>query len=234
MTAIQPSQNQDLLPETETSPLAGRSRQKILSSWLLVSGLLLTGIGGAFLPWIWYPSVALQLTGPGLAEFVKFLPEVRIGQIQIQRLFFLFPLFLGMLALPLFAANQSLSLPGWLRWLLRLVVVPLALAALSPVWTPAILLAPEFRLQTALAGVAIGLAVSAPLFKAVPLRWLAALLVVGGGAALILPSWQFNLIQTSVTEAYHDPVTLGWGWQLTAGGISLSIISGVWASLQPR
>jgi hypothetical protein len=210
------------------------SRRKLLSSWLLVSGLLLTGIGGAFLPWIWYPSVALQLTGPGLAEFVKFLPEVRTGQIQIQRLYFLLPLFLSMLALPLFAANQALSLPGWLRWLLRLAVVPLALAALSPVWTPAILLAPEFRLQTALAGVAIGLAVIARLFKAVPLAWLVALLLAGGTAALILPGWQFSLIQPSVAEAYHDPVALGWGWQLTAGGIGVSIIGGVWASLQPR
>jgi len=234
MTANPPSQKLTTPPDTETSNVIGNSLQKVLSSWLLILGLLLIGIGGAFLPWIWYPSVALQLTGPGLAEFVKFLPEVRTGQIQIQRLCFLLPLFLGMLALPLFAANQSLRLPGWLGWLLRLLVVPLALAALSPVWTPAILLAPEFRLQTAMAGIAMGLAVIAPLFKAVSLRWVVALLLLGGVAALILPGWQFSLIQPSVAEAYHDPVSLGWGWQLTAGGISLSIIGGVWASLQPR
>ena len=78
-------------------------------------------------------------------------------------------LFLAMLALPLFAVNTSLTLPIWMRWLMRLAVIPLALAALSPVWTPAILTAPEFRQQTILAALAIGLAVIAPLLKKIPL-----------------------------------------------------------------
>lgn len=205
-----------------------------ISSWLLALGLLLTGIGGAFLPWVWRESVALQLTAPGLAEFVKFLPEVRSGQLEIERLFFLLPLFLAMLALPLFAANQELRLPGWLQWLMRLVVVPLSLAALSPVWTPAILIAPEFRLQTGLALVALGLAVLAPLFKKAPLKLLVGLLVLAGIPALILPVWQFSLIQAGMVEAYHQPVSLGWGWWVAAGGIVLSAAGGIWAAFLKR
>jgi hypothetical protein len=208
--------------------------QILISHWLLILGLLLTGIGGAFLPWIWYDSVALQLTAPGLAEFVKFLPEVRLGQVQVQRLYFLLPLFVADLGLPLFAANRRLLLPGWWRVILRLAVVPLALASLSPVWTPAVLISAEFRWQTLLAAVAIGLAMTAPLFKRLPLSWLTTLLLVGGCIALILPPWQFELIQPAVAEAYHDSVALSWGWQLTAGGIILSIIGGLWASLQPH
>lgn len=199
-----------------------------MASWLLVLGLFLAGLGGAFLPWIWRSPVALQLTAPGLAEFIKFLPELRLGQMQVERLFFLLPLFLVMLALPLFAVQQRLALPGWVSWALRLTAIPLALASLSPVWTPTILVSPEFRLQTILAVVAIGLAFIASALKALPLKMLTGLLAGGGLAGLILPWWQFSLIQASIAEAYHEPVSLGWGWWLTVAGVTISIVSGSW------
>jgi hypothetical protein len=204
-----------------------------MASWLLVLGLLLTGLGGAFLPWVWRDAVALQLTAPGLAEFVKFLPEVRYGQVQLQRLFFLLPLFLAMLALPLFIANRRLALPCWLRWLLRLAVIPLALAALSPVWTPAVLVDAEFRPQTTLAIGAIALAVIVPLLQNLSLKLLVGLLVVAGLAALVLPVWQFSLIQAGIGQAYDEPVALGWGWWLTAAGVSLSLAGSVWLVFLP-
>jgi hypothetical protein len=204
--------------------------QTSLAAWLLALGLFLTGLSGAFLPWIWREPVALQLTAPGLAEFVKFLPEVRYGQVPTQRLLFLLPLFLAMLGLPLISTNYRLPLPHVLRWLLRLTVIPLALAALSPVWTPAILMAPEFRLQTLLAASAIVLVVIAPFFQKLPLSLLVTLLFGAGLAAISLPLWQFGLIQASMVEAYHQPVALGWGWWLTVVGIILSIIGGVWAA----
>jgi hypothetical protein len=172
--------------------------------------------------------VALQLTAPGLAEFVKFLPEVRYNEVDLQRLFFLLPLFLAMLTLPMVVENKLLTLPRWLRWTLRLAVIPLALAALSPVWTPAILIAPEFRLQTILVAIAVGLAFVAPVLKMLPLKGLASLLVVGGLAGIILPLWQFSLIRMGLIEAYHEPVSLAWGWWLTVAGIVVSMLSGVW------
>lgn len=197
------------------------------AGWLLTLGLFLAGLGGAFLPWVWREPVALQLTAPGLAEFVKFLPQVRYNEVSVQRLFFLLPLFVALLALPLLSENSRLALPLWLRWLLRLAVVPLALAALSPVWTPAVLTAPEFRLQTLLAAAAVTLAVGGPLWRGLPLRPLLFLLLAGGLAALVLPWWQFSLIQPGLAEAYHQPVALGWGWWLTVGGIVLSLAGGL-------
>ena len=190
---------------------------------MLALGLLVAGFSAAFAPWIWRPPVALQLTGPGLAEFVKFLPQVRSGQLQIERLFFLLPLMVTTLALPLFAGNNQLVLPGWLRWIMRLSVLPLALATLSPVWTPAVLLAAEFRLQTILAGLALGLAVIAPLVGTIPVRVLGWLFVATGLAAVVLPYWQFSLVQTQIQEAFHEPVSLGWGWWLTALGLGIGL-----------
>jgi len=132
-----------------------------------------------------------------------------------------------MLILPLVVENKRLALPRWLRWALRLAVIPLALAALSPVWTPAILMAPEFRLQTFLVLIAMGLAVVAPILKSLPLRGLIILLLGSGMTAIILPFWQFGLTQASMVEVYHEPVSLGWGWWLTVAGLVLSIASGI-------
>ena len=201
---------------------------EIGQSWLVALGFLLTGLGGAFAPWIWRDSVALQLTAPGLAEFVKFLPEVRSQQLQVQRLFFLLPLFWAMLAIPLLVENRKLRLPLWLRQALRLVVIPLALASLSPVWTPVILLIPEFRLQTFLALIAIGLAICAPILKGLPFKLLIIFLTGAGIMSLMLPIWQFSLVQAALAEVYREPVALGWGWQLTAGGMVLSLAAGGW------
>jgi hypothetical protein len=201
-----------------------------ISHGLLIGGILLGGIGGGFAPWIWRESVALQLTAPGLAEFIKFLPEVRLGQLQIERLYFLLPLFWAMLTLPLLIENRGLKLPRWLRWAGRLATIPLALASLSPVWTPAILRAPEFRLQTLLAGCALGLALVAPLLRRLPLKILILGGCLGGIIAISLPAWQFSLIQIPLIDVYRSPVTLGWGWWLTVSGMIISLLGGVGAT----
>lgn len=199
-----------------------------ISSWLLAVGLVLTGVGGGFGPWIWRDSVALQLTAPGLAEFVKFLPEVRTGQIQVERLFFLLPLFLVTLILPLLVMNRGLDLPFILRWGLRLTAIPLALASLSPVWTPAILMSAEFRLQTLLAIISLGLVLFASFFNQLSLKLLIIALTGGNFIAIALSSWQFSLVQASLAETYHEPIWLGWGWQVMVGGMILSTIGGIW------
>jgi hypothetical protein len=205
-----------------------------IGSWLTAIGLLVMGIGGAFLPWVWRQSVALQLTGPGLAEFVKFLPQVRMLQIELNRLHFLLPLFVAMLALPLFAANKEMSLPTRLRRLMRLAVFPLALAAISPVWKPGVLMAEEFRLQTILAVAAMGLAVIAPLLKNIPLKILVGVFLVTGISAILLPIRQFALTQPGINEAYNQSVHLGWGWWLTVVGIVLTIVGGLMVVLQQK
>lgn len=204
------------------------------SRWLLAGGLLLAGIGAGFAPWIWRESVALQLTAPDLAEFVKFLPEVRLGQLHVERLYFLSPLFWAMLTLPLVMENRALRLPYWLRAAGRLATVPLALISLSPVWTPAILMAPEFRLQTLLAGCALGLAVVAPLLRGAPLRSLVLVLSLAGITAIILPAWQFSLIQSALVDVYRSPVSLGWGWWFTITGILLTLLGGIGAAFYQK
>jgi hypothetical protein len=219
-----------LISEPQAHPYRSLRLSHILtqvSHGLLVGGMLLAGIGGGFAPWIWRESVALQLTAPGLAEFIKFLPEARLGQLQIERLHFLLPLFWAMLTLPLFSENRGLRLPRWLRWAGRLATIPLALASLPPVWTPAILMASEFRLQSLLAGCAWGLALVAPLLRGLPLKILILGACLAGIAAIILPAWQFSLIQTPLIDVYRSPVALGWGWWLTISGMMITLLGGI-------
>ncbi|MDX1522772.1 MAG: hypothetical protein R3264_14180, partial [Anaerolineae bacterium] len=205
-----------------------------IGSWLLVLGLFGAGVGGAFAPWIWRESVALKLTAPGLAEYVKFLPEIRTLQLQINRLHFLYPLFVVMLALPLVAVNRQLRLPTWLRWLLRLTVLPFALASLSPIWDPAILFTAEFRTQTILAGIAIGLTVVAPLFKNLSLKLLLAALSISSLIALILAYRLFIMVQAPIAATYNGPVGLSWGWDLTVAGLIIGVGAGLASLFGPR
>jgi hypothetical protein len=200
------------------------------SHYLIVWGIWLAGVGGSFIPWLWRDAVALQLTAPGLAEFVKFLPEVRTVQLSVTRLDFLQPLFWAMIVLPLIVGNQALRLPIVWRWLLRASIIPFALASLSPVWTPTTLTNEEFRQQTMIALVAGALMLFAPLFKRLPLWLLFIAITVGGIRAIVLAGLQFNLIQTALANVYAEPVTLGLGWWLTVGGVSLSIMGGAWAT----
>lgn len=196
---------------------------------LVIGSVLCLGIGGGFAPWIYRPPAALQLTAPGLAEYVKFLAEVRLGQLAVQRLFFLLPLATAALALPLLAANARLSLPRTLNGILRLSVLPLALAILSPVWSPGVLLSAEFRQQTIVAGLAIGLVVIAPVFAALPLQWLVTFTAILASVATGLALQQFFLGVPAISATYAAPISLGWGGYLTLGGAAGLIISTGWA-----
>ncbi|MEM7345279.1 MAG: hypothetical protein AAF485_13655 [Chloroflexota bacterium] len=204
------------------------NQYKVTTSWLFVGGLLLTGIGAAFAPWVWQDGVALQITAPGLAEFVKFLPEVRSGQLQINRLQSLYPLFVVILSWVISIANQELSLPLWLKGILLIGVVPLGLAALSPVWTPEILVAEEFRSQTIIVVIAIGLIVLAPLLQKLPFKALIVIISVANIVALTQATRLFNTVQAAIANSYQGEIILGWGWWLTIAGILLSSLAGLW------
>ena len=200
---------------------------KYLRLFLILS-LLALATGGGFAPWVYRPAVALQLTPPGLAEYVKFLPEVRLEMLSLQRLHFLLPLTIAAYSLPLVAVNEGLGLHWSLNWLLRLSVVPLALSLLSPIWTPDRLVAEEFRLQTLVAAGALGLTLMAFLFRKLPLKWLVSGIALLSVSAIGLAWRQFNLANEAIAATYASPVQLGWGGWLTILGTVGMIVSAVW------
>jgi len=190
--------------------------------YLAVFSIFIFGIGAGFAPWVFRAPIALQLTAPNLAEYVKFLGEVRLGQLAVQRLHFLFPAMLAALAFPLLAANRQLRLHWGLSGLLRVATVPMALVFLSPVWSPGILLNAEFRVQTFVAILAIALAIFSPLLKALPLKWLLGAIALIALLSTILALRQFFVTQNAIALTYASPVHLGWGgWLTILGAVGL-------------
>lgn len=192
----------------------------------VILAMLMVGTGGGFAPWVYRSAVALQLTAPGLAEYVKFLPEARLGQLSIQRLHFLLPLAVVALGLPLVSVNRHLRLPNGVNWTLRLLVLPLALGLLSPVWAPGVLLNDEFRLQTMVAGLAVALTLVAPFFKNLSLKWLLSGLTLSILIGVGLAVRQFYLVNQAIATTYASPIALGWGgWLTIFGSCGLLIIT---------
>jgi hypothetical protein len=201
------------------------SSHPIITRWALLGGLLLAAIGASFAPWVSRPPAALVLTAPDLAEFVKFLPEVRNGSLRVYRLFFLLPLFVATFSLPLILASRRLAYPRWVRWPLLILVIPLALTLLPPIWSPTVLLSPEFRLQTAACLLCLGLVVVSRWLKDIPIRPLLLFLSLVSLAAPALALWQFFTAREAIERAYASPIVPGWGMWLTLVGFGLFILS---------
>jgi hypothetical protein len=191
---------------------------------IFVLGLLLAALGAAFAPWVDRAPAALMLTAPDLAEFVKFLPEVRAGQLMVQRLAFLAPLFAVTLGLPFVVSSSRMAFPAILRWLLLAASIPLALTLLPPVWSPAVLLADEFRLQTLACGLCLCLVVGSRWLRPVPFGPAAAGLSGLWAAGCALALWQFHAAQAAVARAYASAVVPGWGVWATFIGCGLMIV----------
>ena len=206
-------------------PTFQSSSHPIITRWVLLGGLLLAAIGASFAPWVSRPPAALVLTAPDLAEFVKFLPEVRNGSLGVHRLFFLLPLFVATFSLPLIVASRWLAYPRWARWPVLILVIPLALTLLPPIWSPTVLLSPEFRLQTAACLLCLGLVVVSRWLRDIPIRPLLVFLSLVSLAAPALALWQFFTAREAIERAYASPIVPGWGMWLTLVGFGLFILS---------
>ena len=192
--------------------------------WSLLTGLLLAALGASFAPWVNRSPAALVLTAPDLAEFVKFLPEVRDGSLRVHRLLFLLPLFVATFSLPLIAVSRRLAYPGWVRWPVLILVIPFALTLLPPVWSPSVLLSPEFRLQTVACLLCLGLIVISRWLRDIPIRSLLVLLAFAPLAAAALALSQFLVAQEAIERAYASPISPGWGTWLTLVGFASVIL----------
>ena len=120
-----------------------------------------------------------------------------------------------------------LDYPGWLRGLVLALAATLALLLLPPVWSPPVLLADEFRLQTAGCILCWGLVIASRWLPRPPLAALRVVLPPLWLAAPLLALWQMIGVQAAVSQAYGSPVTPGWGgWAALAGGGVMSL--GLW------
>jgi hypothetical protein len=216
-------------PQGTYTPTFHLSNPARFGRWVLLAGLILAAAGASYAPWVYRPPAALILTAPDLAEFVKFLPDVRDGSLTIHRLLFLLPLFATAFSLPLIAMARRLAYPRWARWPVLAMVIPLALTLLPPVWSPGVLLSSEFRLQTLACLVCLALFASSHWLSDVPARPILVLSIPISLVAPALALWQFFVARPSIARAYASPIVPGWGAWLTLIGFALTVLGALLA-----
>ncbi len=214
---------------TSIAPRPAPPRPRL--KWWPVLAAFAVALAGYFGAWVWHRAAGLVVTGVDLAEYVKFLPAYRAGQLQMLRESFYMPLAAGSLIAGLIASRRVL--PLWLRWVSGLLAIPLALAMLPPAWSPVLLTLPEFRLQTIVMVGCIAalvlLLVTRFLPDAVVLPLIAALAL----AAAIWPLSSFLPILPSVEALYRQTVHPGWGFWLSTLGFLLTALFAI-AGVFPR
>lgn len=184
---------------------------------------ILLGLAGYLMAWVPHPAPALRIAGLDLGEYVKFLPEVRAGQVRVLR---------ELCYLPLLAAALALLLAAWSterpwQWPARILALPLAvviaLLMLPPVWTPQTLFQGEFRWQGLAIVVSLLAAVLSPLLLQRTLRRAAAASVAFLCAlAAVLPVVQFFTIRPALERVYARALPVGAGVWLCVGGFLLA------------
>lgn len=197
---------------------AGYSSLVTRYSLLPLLGLALALIG-YWGPWVNHKTAALVLSGLDMSEYVKFLAEVKWGTEPMVRELFYLPPLAAALCLALLAANERSGCSPWMRGLMLAAAVALALVVL-PAY-PFVLRAPasaEFRWQFAASVLCLLFIVSYRFYRRLSASVAAWLLMGLAFVGAVPPLWQFFSIRNAIERVYSQPIELGWGLWLTAGG----------------
>jgi hypothetical protein len=201
--------------------------------WILMKrfaplGIILALVG-YWGPWVNHKTAALVLSGLDMAEFVKFLPEVRAGtESMIRELFYLPPL-AAALCLALIGSNRLWRYPLWARAIMVIIAIVLAIIVLPPY--PFILQAlssDEFRRQFLMAAGCLAVIGGTLLYRHLPRAAMAALLTVVSLVGAIPSVWQFFSIRSVLDRVYGQPIHIGWGLWLTVAGFLIVAGAGGW------
>jgi len=194
--------------------------------WLLPAGWALAA-AGSYGPWVAHKTAALALSGTDLGEFVKFLPDGTV----VRQLFYLPPLAV-VIGVALLACSRQMGYPPPLRLLLLVLAIPVSLQLLPPAWSPASLITPEFRLQTAVVGFCWLLLLASPLLGRLPVRFTGLLTGALAIAAAGLAAWQFLAVKPAIDRLYGTPPPIGWGFYLCL--IGLAAVAGAGMALATK
>jgi hypothetical protein len=193
-------------------------------------GWLLAALG-TFGPWMSHQTAALSLSGPDLGEFVKFLPQVQGGSLQVLRQVFYLPAAAVAIGIALLVSAAQLRYPTSVRVLALFLAVLISLQLLPPAWSPASLETGEFRLQAIALVICWLLIAGFWLIARLPL-WLSGSLA----AALVflssvLSACQMRLVQPAINSIYGTPPALGWGFYVSLAGLLVAAAASARAAL---
>lgn len=196
------------------------------------TSLLLVGLTAVFIGylnvWLPGPSAGLRLIGLELGEWIKFL-----GVRQSRDLFYLPPILLGTIIALLTAGWRN---DRWQTWVARTLAVLVGLLAFPAV--AAITTEPRSEWLARLVGVALvfaaSLAAALLASRRQSTRWVWWVVLVLCWLGLVLPLWQYAVVQPVVAEALRQPVGIGLGLWLNSAGFLLISLAAVRALLSPK
>lgn len=181
-----------------------------------------------FLVWFPQPVVGLSFVGIEMGEWVKFLPEIRSGEIAADRnLFYLPPITLGLMIVA-----WTLGWPSkrWKTWAMRLIAVIIAFLAI-PAFESFFEEPPkEWLFRTALIILVVVVAIVATASgdwggkRRATVGW--SLIILFGLIGAILPTWAFISILPSTRNLLARDVGIGPGvWLNIAGNVLALLVS---------
>jgi hypothetical protein len=205
---------------------------------LTIAGLALAVVG-YWGPWVDHFTAALVIPGFDLAEYVKFLPEVRAKTLPVTRELFYLPAPAAGLCLALIVGQLHRRLPGWATAPLIALAATLALIVAPPPdfvvrFPQDAAMRAEWGRQALLAALAF-LAVVAALIWAtlLPRRVRPILVTLIASVGTAVPLWQFFATRPAIDRVYNKPVTLGWGLWLMPLGFLLIAATAWWRTIAP-
>lgn len=182
---------------------------------------------GYFGPWVAHPVAGLVVTGLDLGEYVKFLPSVIGGELDLWRQGFYLPLITVALSCSFLAYREEYDYPFPFRLVLILLGIAATLNILPPAWSPAVLQTSEFRLQTLAILCSLGLLGISPLLRYIPGLVVYTGLSILAIAAAWYPLSGYHRIQPDLTYLYNQQIVTGWGYTVCALGLLL-LIAAYW------
>ncbi len=174
---------------------------------------------GYFGPWVTHKDVGLVLSADDLAEFVKFMPMVRLGEAGIVRELFFAPIWLASIGLGLFGGRQRAVK---VRWGLLLLSLLLVFTPLPPfTFLVDAFRSPEFSLTFWVTVIATVMIVALTIFgRRLSDRVEAMVWIILGSAAASIAPLHFIKIQPEIAKLYS--FNIGWGFVLVIiGGVGL-------------
>ncbi len=189
---------------------------------------------GYFLVWLPQPVVGLSFIGLELGEWVKFIPQLRSGELGINRnIFYLPPITLSLMII-LWTTNWPNN--NWQTWVTRFLAIVIAFLTFPAL--ESILGEPpaQWLFRILLISLVVIFAAVMPLVQKWPhtltgiIPWIAIMLLgfVGG----ILPTWAYFSITPVVEELVRTHVGAGLGlWLNLSGHLMASVIALYYASI---
>ncbi len=173
-----------------------------------------------FLVWLPQAVVGLSFIGLDLGEWVKFLPQLRSGELSLNRnLFYLPPITLGLML-----TSWTIDWPNrrWQTWVVRGIAILIACLAFPAFEVILDEQMDQWLLRILLITVVILATILAPILKRLlpshtPVyTWLTIIFLGLVGASW--PTWAFLAIRPIVTELFGVPVGIGPGVTLNIVG----------------